>query len=462
MTGKEQKNTKKMQHNPEVEASLLGCLLFKNDSIFSVNSIITSMDFYGAVHKKIYDCMFELYGSGLSFDSEVVKQKLISLNLIEEIGGTEYIDYIEKISCSINVVSQYARIIKDLSLKRSIANISDKYLSISTNEYDSTESEVIISDFISDISSINKNFDDRMGFATNEDAIYDLFEGEEGRIIKTGLSCVDEECPIMTQGLTIVAAQPSHGKTSIAIELGFGAAEFGYRTDFYSLEMSKAQLFSRILSNKMRKANSFIPYRDLYRKDLREKISHEELLKARHIATEVPKINWNDASEMTVTDILMNSMNCKDIKDSPDLIIVDYLDNLSLSDMDKSLRHDQQLGQVAKKLRAFSKEYDCAVILVVQLNRGSTGDNNFSRPVLRSLKNSGELGQDVDTAIFVYKKSKIYEEKYGDDMTAEQAAEYQQLLGEIELIIGKQRMGSTGSLIMRAEIQYNYFACDQI
>ena len=446
-------------HNPLVEISLIGALIADNKTYYKIQSLVHKDDFYSPVHSKVFATISSLAQEGRSFDAIVLKEKLQSLNILDEIGGTAYIDKAEIAACTSIVAESYAAIVKDLSMRREVAAISSKFHKESTNPNYEGDSKELVARLIGDISSVTVERDNKQGFSTTEDAVTELFEGDSGRVITTGIQKIDDDWPIMTSGVTIVAGRPSHGKSTLAVELASGAAKNGNRVDFYTLEMSKSQVAARMISSDLCLHGKETHYRSIYRKDLREGLSQEDLMIIKQAARELPVINWNDASSMTTSDMICNSMSNKAIKDKVDLMVIDYIDNVSHADMQgNDMRWDQKVGSIVHRFRKFAKDNDCAVILVVQLNR-KTMDSNLGRPQLSGLKNSGEIEQHADTVLFTYKKSNVLKAmKPLDDMDTEELAEYNRCENKIEIICGKQRMGETSAMEFDCSIWCNHIA----
>lgn len=460
------KNTdnKEIPHDPNLESSVLGCIIFNNESFSEVSGIISGSDFYSSVHEKIYNTIASSLREGGVVDDIVLESKLKSLNMFEEIGGTQYIKKIKSSASHPHMVRGYARIIKDLSLKRSVIEITDKYGRLASNKFCEEDAKAMISSMIGDVSSVTVGDGASSGFSSTDEIVDELFNGDTGRVIETGLHCLDSKFPIMTSGVTIIAGRPSHGKSTLAVQLAKGMAEKNNRVDVYSFEMTKKQLASRLISSELQNNNVRIPYINIYRPDLKEEMLDEDIAIVKDTARNLPIINWNDATTMTTSDIICNSLYTKDIKDKPDVIIVDYLNKVSKSDMKGSeFRDDQKVGEIVKRLRDFGKNHDCAVIIVVQLGRKVEANSEMGRPFLGGLKNSGEIEEHADMVLFTYRKCRYLEQKYGEDFDDDELYdEYIDLKSKMEIICAKQRMGPTGSQMVDCVIESNYIACEAI
>ena len=448
-------------HNAELEISVLGCVIFNNEAFSELSLVLDSDDFYSPVHSEIYKVMGDIISRGKILDDKVLKENLRSLNSLEEIGGASYVDVVKNAACPKSVVKEYAELIRDSSLRRSIIDITRDYNDLSLDETCQKDSKSMMSEIISKMSSLSASKSESERFSSTDEIVDMLFNDEGGRVIETGLACLDANYPIVTQAVTIIAGRPSHGKSTLCASIAKGISEGGYRVDFYSTEMTKSQLAARMISSEMAKNGSNIEYRQLYRKDLRAELTNINLAEAKETAKGLAKVNWNDKSSMTVSDIIIESTYCKEIKDKPDVIIVDYLSKVSKADMRGSeLRDDQKIGQIVSRLRDYAKANDCAVIIAVQLGRSVEKMSEAGRPMLAGLKDSGEIEEHADMVLFTYRKARYLEQKYGDDMEEDVLNEYVELLNKIEVICGKQRMGPTGSEHLGCNMYSNYIYCD--
>ncbi len=451
-------------HDPSIESAVLGCIMFKNEAFSEVSGIIDGSDFYSSVHEKIFNTIGDSLREGGVIDDVVLISRLKSLDMFDEIGGTGYIQKIKNSACHHHMALGYSKIIKNLSLRRSIIELTSKYGNLASSKFCEEDSKAMISSLIGDISAVTVGGGSSSGFSSTEEAVEDLMTGEKGRVIKTGLTCIDSQYPIMTSGVTIIAGRPSHGKSTLAVQLAKGMAENGNRVDVYSFEMTKSQLAARLISSQLQTKGIRIPYINIYRPDLRAELMDDDINVVREIARTLPQVNWNDASSMTTSDIICNSLYTKKIKDRPDVIIVDYLNKVSKDDMrGDNLRDDQKVGEIVKRLRDFGKNHDAAIIIVVQLSRKVEVNSEMGRPFLGALKNSGEIEEHADMVLFAYRKCRYLEQKYGGDFDDDDDyEEYISLKGKMEVICAKQRMGPTGNEMLDCIIESNYITCEAI
>ena len=243
------------------------------------------------------------------------------------------------------------------------------------------------------------------------------------------------------------------GKSALLIESAFSCARRSYRVDLFSLEMNKQQVAARGISSALKRNDMAVSYEAIYRREYKqEQVSH-----IRDAARALPNINLDDTAGLTVSDI---KARCLDKPGQIDVIFIDYLNIMGLSDVKDVGRHDQQLGLVASRLRNFAKDTGAAIVLLCQLNRGSASrDNNV--PMLHDLRDSGELEQHSDNVFFIHREHYYMKRKHdarmaaGDMPDMQERSELHALENVCNVIIAKQRMGRTGQVKLHCDMPYN-------
>ncbi len=449
-------------YNSHSEAAILGAIIKNNKLFYTSQNSLNESYFYGHVHRKIYNTIKHLINNEDNFDKDVLKAKLQSLNILDDIGGVEYIDEVYSSACWDKALPQHCNIIKELFIKRESLIAVENYQKILSNPHNEDSPQSLAVDIISNINSILTINSENAGLMETADCLKELFEGETGRKLKIGIEDIDNYYPIKTKELIILGGRPSHGKSALACTIAEGAARHGNRVDFYALEMSKEQIMARLLSSSLFGGGVEIPYFDIVDREKRAKFTDYQWQAINEFKKRIPNIAINDGSSQTVSDVISGTLSSSKIKDTPDLIIVDYLDVMSFSDFNNTERRDIILGAVANRLRDFAKDHDCCVILLVQLNR-EVEKTVSGRPNSSFLRNSGELEQIADKIMFSFKKSKHLKKMKGvDEMTPEEYDEYIEWEKKIEVIIDKQRMGQTGSVILNCNIKCNFITDREI
>jgi replicative DNA helicase len=419
-----------LPHNLEAERSVLGAILLHNDAFNLAAEVIDANDFFRDAHRRIFDKMVRLVERGNAIDLVTLKDELGKSGEIDEVGGPAYIAaLVDGVPRSTNV-EHYARIIKEKATLRSLIFSANKILA---NAYQAEEeADVILDQAEHAIFAIADN-KVRDGFVslrdlaqTSLDTIEKLHARKELVTgVPTGFTDLDE----MTSGLQpsdliIVAARPSMGKTSLVMNI---AQHVGTKTDrtvgVFSLEMSKEQLFLRMLTSEARidahrLRGGFLGERDWGR--LAQAIG--TLSDSKIFIDDTPSIG-----------VLEMRAKCRRLaaEHSLHLVIVDYIQ--LMQGRGRFENRTLELGAISRSLKGLAKELAVPIVVLSQLSR-ATESRSDHRPQLSDLRESGALEQDADVVAFIYR----------EDLYADKNAPPTENAGVAEIIVGKQRNGPTG------------------
>jgi replicative DNA helicase len=422
-----------LPHNLEAEKSVLGAILIHNDAFNHAAELIDSRDFFRDAHRRIFEKMIALSERGDAIDFVTLKEELSRSGDLDEVGGPAYIASLaDGVPRSANV-EYYSKIVKEKSTLRSLIHSANKIL---TEAYEAEqEPDVLLDEAERSIFAIAEDRI-RAGFTPLRDLVQGSFSAIEklqqhkGMVtgVPTGFVDLDE----MTSGLqpsdlVLVAARPSMGKTSFVLNI---AQYIGTQTDMtvgiFSLEMSKEQLFMRMLTGEARIDAHRFRSGYLNEKDY-GKLSH-----ALGTLAEA-KVFIDDTASVGVLEMRAKSRRLK-AEHGLDLIIIDYLQLMSGRGRVES--RQQEIAQISRSLKGLAKELGIPVVALSQLSRASETRSDH-RPQLSDLRESGALEQDADVVMFIYR-----EEQYRDaDGQPNAEAE-----GTAEIIIGKQRNGPIGTV----------------
>jgi replicative DNA helicase len=419
-----------LPHNLEAERSVLGAILLHNDAFNLAAETIDSRDFFRDAHRRIFDKMVRLSERGDAIDLVTLKEELVRAGELDEVGGPAYIAaLVDGVPRSTNV-EHYARIIKEKATLRSLIFSANKILSTAYEAEE--EADVILDQAEHAIFAIA---DDRVrdGFVSLRDLAQrslDTIEKLHARKelitgVPTGFTDLDE----MTSGLQpadliIVAARPSMGKTSLVLNI---AQHIGTRTDMtvgvFSLEMSKEQLFLRMLTSEARidahrLRGGFLGERDWGR--LSQAIG--TLSEAKIFIDDTPSIG-----------VLEMRAKCRRLaaEHGLHLVVVDYIQ--LMQGRGRFENRTLELASISRSLKGLAKELNVPIVVLSQLSRAPESRSDH-RPQLSDLRESGALEQDADVVVFIYR----------EDQYADRNAPATDSQGVAELIIGKQRNGPTG------------------
>jgi replicative DNA helicase len=428
-----------LPHNLEAERSVLGAILIQNDAFNSAAQVVDARDFYRDAHRKIWDKMVTLSERNEPIDYVTLKEELSRAGELEHVGGPAYITSLaDGVPRSTNV-EQYARIIKEKSVLRSLIFSANRIIS---SAYEAEEDADTLLDGAE--KAIFEIAEDRVrqGFVPLRDLVHSSFSTieklQQHRGLITGVPTGFVDLDEMTSGfqpsdMIIVAARPSMGKTSLVLNI---AQHVGTTTDltvgFFSLEMSKEQLFLRLLTSEARiDAHRF---RSGY---LGEK-DYSKLSQAMGKLAEA-RVFIDDTASIGVLEM---RAKCRRLmaEHGLNLVIVDYIQLMQGRGRFES--RQQEIASISRSLKGLAKELSVPVVCLSQLSRASEARADH-RPQLSDLRESGALEQDADLVVFIYRADQ-YEKSEDNE-------------GVAELIVGKQRNGPTGSVKLAFLREYTRF-----
>ena len=461
------KQNNKQPSNLEAEQALLGSILINNDIIDEISNIINPLLFYDPAHVKIYEVIEGLNNKGMIANPITLKNFFEKDNMLNEVGGTEYLVKLTRFSGSSKQAIDYAKIIHEMYLRRELVMVSDK-LSSDTLNANSQEknAEKIIEDtekslydlaergtFSQSYLKFNKALDETIKMATL------AMQSDQGIVgVPTGLSDLDEKLGgLHKSDLIILAGRPSMGKTALATNIAFNASKNILSRQekscvaFFSLEMSSEQLSTRILSEQARIRSDDIR---------RGKVTEDEI--NRYIET---SRNIYDLplyiDETPAISIAALSNRARRIKrlNGLSLIVVDYIQLMRSSNTTKNEGRVQEISEITQGLKALAKELSVPVLALSQLSR-AVEQRDDKQPQLADLRESGSIEQDADVVMFVYREA-YYLERKQPKLGSIEHAEWQSKMNDVnglaDIILGKQRHGPTGTIKVEFEGIYTKF-----
>ena len=448
---------KELPNNIEAEQSVIGSILVTNEIFDEINTIISNINFYDPMHQKIFNAIENLIYKGMLANPITLKNYFEDEK--DDLDIPEYLVKITKFSTSVRQAIEYSKIIYDMFVRRELIKISEQTIdSAKINDLDTNgqniieNSERLLFD-LAEKGSFNSSlikFDDAMK-QTIEMASA-AYKNEEGIVgVPTGLRDLDDKLGGLHQSdLIIIAGRPSMGKTSLATNIAFNAAQniqdSGKKSSiaFFSLEMSSEQLSTRILSEQAR-----IGSNDIRRGRISDEQFDQFLETSKNIA-ELPLF----IDETPAISIAAMSNRARRIKrlHGLDMIVVDYIQLMRGTTNNKDGRV-QEISQITQGLKAIAKELGVPVVALSQLSR-QVEQRDDHKPQLADLRESGSIEQDADVVMFVYREGYYLQRKEPREATVEHA-EWQAKMNEVahlaEIIIGKQRHGPIGNITLEFE-----------
>jgi replicative DNA helicase len=456
----------KQPSNLEAEQALLGSILINNDIIDEVSSIVNAHIFYDPAHIKIYEVIESLNNKGMIANPITLKNFFEKDNMLSDVGGTEYLVKLTRFSGSSKQAIDYAKIIHEMYLRRELVQISNK-LNADTLNANSKEqnAEGIIEDtekllfdlaergtFSQSFLKFNKALDQTIEMATL------AMKNDQGIVgVPTGLTDLDEKLGgLHKSDLIILAGRPSMGKTALATNIAYNAAQNVLKRQeksavaFFSLEMSSEQLSTRILSEQARIKSDDIR---------RGKVTEEEI--NRYIETSRNIYNLplyiDETPAITIATLSNRARRIKRLF-GLSLIVVDYI-QLMRSSLSKNEGRVQEISEITQGLKALAKELSVPVLALSQLSR-AVEQRDDKQPQLADLRESGSIEQDADVVMFVYREA-YYLERKQPKLGSIEHAEWQSKMNDVnglaDIILGKQRHGPTGTIKVEFEGIYTKF-----
>jgi replicative DNA helicase len=459
---------KELPNNIEAEQAVIGSILVSNDIFDEISTIISSINFYDPMHQKIYEAIESLVYKGMLANPITLKNYFEDEK--DDLNVPEYLVKITKFSTSVRQAVEYSKIIYDMFVRRELIKISEQTIdSAKLNELDTNgqtiieNSERLLFD-LAEKGSFNSSlvkFDEAMK-QTIEMASA-AYKNEEGIVgVPTGLRDLDDKLGGLHQSdLIIIAGRPSMGKTSLATNIAFNAAQklqdSGKKSSiaFFSLEMSSEQLSTRIISEQARISSNDIR---------RGRISDEQFDKFLETSKNIAELPLY-IDETPAISIAAMSNRARRIKRlfGLDMIVVDYIQLMRGTTFNKDGRV-QEISQITQGLKAIAKELAVPVVALSQLSR-QVEQRDDHKPQLADLRESGSIEQDADVVMFVYREGYYLQRKEPREATVEHA-EWQAKMNEVahlaQIIIGKQRHGPIGNVTLEFEERFTKFKDTQI
>jgi len=412
----------------EAERALLGAIMLRPDAMNEIIDIISRHSFYADKHRIIFEAMLKLFSKNDPIDLLSVTSWLREKKLLDQAGGSSYVSELANAVPSSANIEHYAQIVQKKHLMRTLIDASDYIAQLGYDETQDIEELLDKAEKrVFGITSMpsNKNFIE-IGSALGEawERLDQLHKSDQGlRGVPTGFTELDTALSgFQKSDLIIVAARPSMGKTSLALDMARHAAvEHDIPVGIFSLEMSSQQLVDRMLG-----ADAHV---DLWRLRTGKLQTDEEFERIRYSLDRLSKapIYIDDQPGNHILAIRSVARRLKSQK-GLGLIVVDYLQLMMLPGGKSSDSMVQQVTEISRSLKNLARELDIPVIALSQLSRAV--EQRGGRPRLSDLRDSGSIEQDADVVMFIHR-----EDKYNEDSDQPNVA---------EILIEKHRNGPTG------------------
>ncbi|CAJ1174305.1 Replicative DNA helicase [Companilactobacillus paralimentarius] len=436
----------------DAEQAVLGAVFLSQDALIEAMEYVEADDFYQHANQLVFQAMMNLNDEEEPVDVVTVQNELDRQNQIEDIGGVSYLAELANAVPTAANTSYYAKIVKNKSVLRRLINAATSIVSRSFEEDEDVDS--IIDQSEKDIMDVSENRNHK-GFRRISDVVKSSFEEIDKLYDQdsdvTGLSTGYKDLDAMTTGLhkdelIILAARPGVGKTAFALNLAQNAATKSNATvAIFSLEMGAEQLVNRMLcSEGSIDANSL-------RTGKLDENQWNSLVVAMGSLSRT-NVYIDDTPGVKMAEIRSKCRRLLKESGKLDLVIVDYLQLIEGTGQEN---RQQEVSVISRGMKKLAKELHVPIIALSQLSRGVEARQD-KRPMLSDIRESGSIEQDADIVAFLYRDD-YYRDEDGDDNDNQEDPEDQDV-GEVEVIVSKNRSGPRGTAKLLFVKSYNKFS----
>ncbi len=468
---------KTLPTNIEAEQAVLAAVLMNNRALERVSDFLKVEHFAHPAHQEIFRLAMRQFAAGIPFDTITAGNYLAQQGTLESVGGVEYLSQLSGAGATVVNVEQYARIVHDNALRRDLIQLGQKIV-------DNAFIEDLDNPVTTQIELAEKELFEMAttGSTTNDPApLADALKGAlreaetaykaDGKLsgLTTGLDALDKSISgLHHSDLVIIAGRPAMGKTTLAMNIAFNAAnailygranpQYKGAVIFFSLEMSKDQLGSRILASQAK-----VPATAMREGNLTD----EDILKITQYADALSKVPLyiDDMPGMSVPMMRTRARRLARKCGGVALIVVDYLQLMTSPGGKRSDNRVQEISEITRGLKMLAKELDVPVIALSQLSR-SVESRDDKRPMLSDLRESGSIEQDADLVMFTYREEYYLQDRdpshrlsgtANDKMQESFQQRLERARGKADVIIGKNRHGRPETVRMAFFGDYSLF-----
>ena len=440
--------------NIEAEQAVLGAVFLSPDALADAMEFVEADDFYRRAHQILVQTMIDLNDDGEAIDVLTVNSRLEMNNQLDDVGGVAYIaelassvptaaniGYYAKlvaekavlrrmISAATNIITQAKE--QDEPVSQLLESAERQIMEVAENRTQSGFKEIgkVLTDSLDEIDKLSKQEEDITGLATGYRDFDHMTAG------------------LQPDNLIILAARPAVGKTAFALNI---AQNIGTSTDktiaLFSLEMSAESLVNRMICAEGSISANHLRTGQLDNQEWANLIVAVGALSKTNIYID-------DTPGIKMSEIRAKSRRLAKEKGNLGLIVIDYLQLIEGSNKES---RQQEVSEISRQLKKLSTELSVPIIALSQLSRG-VEQRQDKRPVLSDIRESGSIEQDADIVAFLYRDD-YYERADGEEKDDDNEDEIQnQDVGEVELIIEKNRAGARGTVKLLFIKSYNKFA----
>lgn len=456
-------------HNIEAEQQLLGAIMLNNEAALKVTGFLLPVHFYNPAHQRLFETILHLLDRGSLANAVTLKAYFEHDGSLDAVGGFKYLVDLTNDAASILDVEEYGRVIYDLAMRRSIIDIGEQMVLTAYDSKVTEPAEKQIEDAEQKLFKLAESGAPDKGFVSfaralsfSQDMINAAYSHGGLSGVTTGLMDLDRHMGgLHKSDLIILAGRPSMGKTALATCMAFNAAKAfldsggqeGGRVAFFSLEMSSEQLATRILAEQ-----TGIPSEKLRKGEITQDQFVERIVPIARDLERVP-LYIDDTGALSISAMRTRARRLKRTE-GLDLIVVDYLQLMRPSGLQKIDNRQQEISEITQSLKALAKELDVPVLALSQLSR-QVEQREDKRPQLSDLRESGAIEQDADVVMFVYREEYYLARTEPKPDTPEHATwveAMEKVHNTAEVILGKQRHGPIGNVRLHFEPELTKFS----
>ncbi|WP_375194665.1 replicative DNA helicase [Sphingobium sp.] len=436
--------------NVESEAAIIGALMMENKLIDRVADRLSAEDFSEALFGRIYSVIVREASLGRAANPVTLKPYLDEDPALQELGGVGYLAQLTGNGLAMLALETSVQQVIDMARRRKLIDGLTEAAALAASMDATNEEVVAIADAA--LSSMSETQDGvvQISAAKAFDEMIAGYDEPTNGVTSGGqIDCLDEVLgPIKPHHLDVLAGRPGMGKTSAALSYATGAASAGHGVLFVSLEMNRRELMQRATSDVIFDGRSGIPYEAIRDGRFTSDNARRRVYEAGRVFRDMP-LHLVDASSLTIGRLNMIVRRYKRRMEAAgqklELVMVDYLqllrpdfrtDNMNLA-----------VSEVSRGLKAIAKQYDVGVLALAQLNR-SVESRTDKRPMLSDLRDSGQIEQDADAVVFLY-RDEYYLRQGKPSETDPKFIDWQAALdrceGQIDFIVAKRRNGPGGA-----------------
>ena len=425
-------------HNDDAEKALLGAILMNEEAYDSVSQLVSASDFYHPANAEIFVAIQRMKEtSSFAVDIIMLTDFLRKNGKLDAAGGLGYISSLTESESIYSNAEQYASIVKELSLRRSMISISSNMAELAGD--DKNDVYALLDESETRLMKLSEN-----GSTSNESyavsaAVTDLMERiqlkMDGKLaddaVATGFSVLDKYCNggFHPEDYVVIAARPSIGKTAFAVSMIRNMLSDSRNIAFFSLEMPARQITVRLLANISRVEANKITNGDFGEGEfIRVMDAANNLYSKSLYIVDVPNIKLGDLRAKARSLKREKKIDC---------ILIDYI-GLVDPGLDQRTPRHEVIATVSKSLKQLARELKIPIVVLCQVSR----DSEEREPILSNLRDSGSIEQDADIVMFLHRKRVLTEEEKSQNAKDRDG---RPVLQTTMVIVAKQRNGETGS-----------------